>query len=47
MDNVGWAGTAIILSPIFATILLVALLTTFATHRRKKQRRRDGNADQR
>jgi len=46
MDGVGWAGTALILSPIFATILVVALLTAFATHRQKK-RRRDGNADRR
>lgn len=38
MDGVGWAGTAMILSPIFATILVV-LLTGFATHRQKKRRK--------
>ncbi len=40
MDGVGWAGTAKILSPIFAMLLLVALLTAVATRRQKKRRSR-------
>lgn len=39
MDGVGWVGTAMILSPIFATVLVVVLLTAFATHRQKKRRK--------
>jgi hypothetical protein len=46
VDGVGWAGTAMILSPMSATILVVALLTAFAT-RRQDKRRTDGDADRR
>ena len=39
MDGVGRAGTAMVLSPIFAAVLAVVLLTAFATHRQNKRRR--------
>jgi len=41
MDGVGWFGTAIILSPVLATVLLLALVVAFAMHRTEAKRRKD------